>query len=397
MTEPRTAPEVSIVVIGWRDAPALLGCLGALAATPPTVSHEVVVTLNEPTPALLAALAAAPELYDALTHSPVNRGYAAANDAGAAVTTGRALLFLNDDARVAPGWLEPLVSRFEEDSTIGAVASVLVDEDGNLVEAGCYLYADGRQMVLVGDQTPAGVTAGPVLYASGAALLVRRGAFEAVGGFDPGYFPAYFEDADLAMKLAGQGLTTWLEPASQVVHHHDPSEDRHYARYLCDRNRERFLERWPVASSHFLDRPAELTPEHLAMAATRSREIATQLAGTRAQAVPAIPDEQLPSDAVLQGLEVTIFHDYVRSLTDLLAACEERIAELERREVVLQLLVAERDETLEGFAGLRSALAEREAALAATQAELDAYRHRKVIQVTDRASSLLGRRSGPAG
>ena len=53
----------------------------------------------------------------------------------------------------------------------------------------------------------------PVDYCSACSLLVRRQPWEALGGFDPRYFPAYYEDVDLCFGLARTGLPDAL-PAS---------------------------------------------------------------------------------------------------------------------------------------------------------------------------------------
>jgi GT2 family glycosyltransferase len=65
----------------------------------------------------------------------------------------------------------------------------------------------------------------PVDWLSGACLLTRTAAFRQVGGFAPDYF-MYFEEVDLARRLAAYGWETWYEPAAQVVHHHSRSADR---------------------------------------------------------------------------------------------------------------------------------------------------------------------------
>ena len=51
-----------------------------------------------------------------------------------------------------------------------------------------------------------------------AALLVRRSDFEAVGGFDPAFFPAWFEDVDLSAKLLARGRRIRYVPAASATH-----------------------------------------------------------------------------------------------------------------------------------------------------------------------------------
>ncbi len=55
-------------------------------------------------------------------------------------------------------------------------------------------------------------------YASACALLVRRRAWDDVGGFDEDFFPAYYEDADLCLQLRHRGWEVWYTPAARVVH-----------------------------------------------------------------------------------------------------------------------------------------------------------------------------------
>ena len=51
-----------------------------------------------------------------------------------------------------------------------------------------------------------------------AALLVRRADFDAVGGFDPAFFPAWFEDVDLCAKLLERGRRIRYVPAAVATH-----------------------------------------------------------------------------------------------------------------------------------------------------------------------------------
>ena len=56
-------------------------------------------------------------------------------------------------------------------------------------------------------------------YCSGAAILVRRDLFDAVGRFDQRYAPAYYEDTDLAFAIRAAGYRTIVEPRAVVMHH----------------------------------------------------------------------------------------------------------------------------------------------------------------------------------
>lgn len=175
-----------------------------------------------------------------------NIGYGPANNQGARSAHGEVLVFLNSDAAVGPGWLEPLLAR-AADPTVGAVAPMLVNEDGTLQQAGALLRRDGGTSLYGSGDDPERGEYGfsrAVDYAAGACLLVDRAAFELAGGFDDVYAPAYFEDVDLCLTLMTAGRRTMYEPRSRVVHAMGASSPVGGLAEIVRRNWLTFAGRW---------------------------------------------------------------------------------------------------------------------------------------------------------
>lgn len=239
-------PVVTIVVLGWGSAPHLLECLRAVSRIERTVSFEVIVTLNEPTPELIKELTES--VHGArIIQSRVNLGYGGACNAAVEVAAGRYIVLLNDDTIVDRYWLGPLVETAEAHPTISAVGSLLFNIDGTLQESGSMLFADGSTMCVSGRGTDVAHRwdwARRVDYCSGASLLVRKSIWDRLGGFDEIYYPAYFEDVDLCLRIQEIGHQVWMQPLSRARHIQSASVDQSYKVFLTLRNRKQIVKRW---------------------------------------------------------------------------------------------------------------------------------------------------------
>jgi GT2 family glycosyltransferase len=208
------------------------------------VPYELVAVDNASTDGtrnLLAGLEEARVLFN-----DENRGFGPANNQGAALATARHVLFLNSDALVEPGWLPPLLELLEDDR-VAAVGPRLLNPDGSLQLAGALLSRSGSTLEYgFGDdpEKPEYKFRRDVDYLSGACLLVRRAAFDEVGGFDPVYGLGYFEDADLCLALARRGYRVVYEPRSVVTHARGASGGSEALTELALRNRAIFRRRW---------------------------------------------------------------------------------------------------------------------------------------------------------
>ena len=149
-----------------------------------------------------------------------NLGFGAAVNAAAAGGDGDAIVLLNNDVDVEPGFLDALVAPLRRDPETGMVAGVLlkpgravIDAAGVVIDAGLggYAYLGGAPAAALEDP-PDGLV-GPC----GGAAAYRRAAFDAVGGFDDEIF-AYSEDVDLALRLLGAGWRCQLAPDARGVH-----------------------------------------------------------------------------------------------------------------------------------------------------------------------------------
>ena len=134
---------------------------------------------------------------------------------------------------------------FERDPSVGAAVPLFLHPDGRVQEAGSAVDARAeRSAIGDGDDPGAFEHRFPrsIDYGSAACLLVRADLFAEVGGFDPIYSPAYYEDADFCFKLTERGFRTVFEPRSRVVHLRGGGSQQ--AQTLMTANRRIFAERW---------------------------------------------------------------------------------------------------------------------------------------------------------
>ena len=149
-----------------------------------------------------------------------NVGFARACNAGARAGDADAIFFLNNDTLVPPGTIDRLAATLEE-SGASAVGPKLLHGDGTLQVAGLAMLANQthfeRLYVYLDADLPQAQIAYEPIALSGAAVLVRRAAFDAVGAFEEAFLNGS-EDVDLCLKLWAAGLRCRYEPRATIVH-----------------------------------------------------------------------------------------------------------------------------------------------------------------------------------
>jgi GT2 family glycosyltransferase len=211
-------PAISAVVVHWRGEEDLRRLL---ASWPEDPRFELVVLDNgslEPLPELPASAR--------LVRAGRNLGFAGGANLGFAVARGDLLLLLNPDACPEPGALETLLAGFAQQPEVAGLAPRLRGADGESQHTWQLRpLPTPRQLLLQAFfvdsvQGPAEEPSegSPVAQPAAAALALRRRALEAVGGLDPRFHPAWFEDVDLAHRLAGKGLEVRYWPRAELSH-----------------------------------------------------------------------------------------------------------------------------------------------------------------------------------
>jgi GT2 family glycosyltransferase/glycosyltransferase involved in cell wall biosynthesis len=292
--EETSSPRASIIVLVYSSAAYIGAALrSVLESTDPRFPYEVIIVLNgAPRDAVVKTRRSA--LGARIIESEANLGFGGGCNLGAAHARAPYLVFLNDDVTVRPGWLEALVATADARPDAGAVGSRILNADGTVQEAGSVIFADGSTTP-VGRGLPATTTryraVRKVDYCSACSLLVRRDAFEAVGGFELRYFPAYYEDVDLALKLREAGWSIVYQPASELVHVESTSSTSDFKSYLFARNGRTLRRMWSSALGAF-ESGGPHDPASVARAIARAR-------GTVADVL--VVDDRLPDAALGSG------------------------------------------------------------------------------------------------
>jgi GT2 family glycosyltransferase len=305
----------------------LLECLDALRRPGARVeAMEILVVANGTPKDELEVLLRCDDIVLVVNES--NLGFASGCNQAASVARAPLLLFLNDDSLVQDGCIDALVGACEDDPSIGAVGARILSEDGTLEEAGSVIWRDGSAShVGEGLDSDSHTFMEPrwVDYSSANGLLVVRSAWDEVGGFDEGYFPAYFEDVDLSLSLAAHGYRTRYEPRAALVHHRSQSTSRVFREFLLTRNQLRLVEKWGGTLDRFEPPPAKDSGPEFEAAIDRAVRRASE-----SQRAPYEPDpESLPPRSMHDPF------DPQRAAAELRAAyvayLEERVVGADRR------------------------------------------------------------------
>lgn len=209
---------VGVVVVNWNGGALLDSCLDALAGQG---AARVLVVDNGSDPDELRRLSTRPGVF--VLPLGTNRGFAPASNGGAVDARLKALPFLafvNNDAVLAPGYLAACVAALEADPGLSAVQGVVLDAGGLLVDGLGIRWNRRLEAVQIGHGEPPPPGAGPVFPVpgvSGTAPVFRRAAFDRAGGFAGSFF-AWYEDADLSLRLLRSGGRFACVPGARARH-----------------------------------------------------------------------------------------------------------------------------------------------------------------------------------
>ncbi len=245
-------PACSIIIPVFNNGAMTYSCLRALFVAKVNAPFEVIAVDNGSTDS-------APEVLDhfskciTIITNQHNRGFVDACNQGAAEARGDYLVFLNNDTRVTDGWLDRLRETAEDFPDVGAVGGKLLFPDQTIQEAGGIIFSDGTGVNYGKWDDPDALDYNfmrDVDYCSAACLLVRRGLFESLGGFDRRYAPAFYEDTDLCFGVRDAGSRVIYQPRCEVFHHEGATAgvdlDLGYKRFQKI-NQTKFLDKWRAA------------------------------------------------------------------------------------------------------------------------------------------------------
>jgi N-acetylglucosaminyl-diphospho-decaprenol L-rhamnosyltransferase len=257
--------DLSVVIVNWNTRDLLAQCLRSICDTVSDLSFEVIVVDNASEDGSVEMVRR--EFSRArLIQNTENVGFARANNQAMATSQGRYILLFNSDAIATPGAIQSLVRLAVAEPRAGIVGAHLLNADGSFQASYTpfpnlwqeFLILSGLGRMFYGRWYP---SRGPeedkgpqvVDYVEGACMLVRREAFEDVGGLDESYF-MYVEEVDWCYTMREKGWQAWYQPAAKVIHLGGGSSQNRRRQREADlyRSRVRFFRK------HYGDRAAWL-------------------------------------------------------------------------------------------------------------------------------------------
>jgi N-acetylglucosaminyl-diphospho-decaprenol L-rhamnosyltransferase len=272
MTSEERGPRLGVVTVAYRSNEVLPSFLHSIAdASVEPVATVVVDNCPGEGSQAQAQAESHGAVYMAL---PSNPGYGGAINAGVAALPPSVewVIVSNPDVVLSNGAVDTMLATAMSSDEIGAVGPEVRNGDGSVYPSaraipslrtgvGHALFVNLWQANpwtrRYRQELEVGTGRRNTGWLSGSCLVVRRSAFEAIGGFDEAYF-MYFEDVDLGYRLGQAGYRSVYEPAAAVTHTGAHSTTKESARMVSAHHASarRFLSKkyagwwlWPVRAA----------------------------------------------------------------------------------------------------------------------------------------------------
>lgn len=285
----------SIIIISYNSAGHIGPCLEAVARLEPQGAYEVVVLDNGSTDNSVELVRDRFPDVQVVAESE-NWGFAGGVNRAVAQAQGEYILLMNPDALASPDWAAEILVALRESG--GVVGSKVLEPDGSVQSLGTTL---NKAALLTSHNTEEnGDALIDVHAAHGAAMGFPKALWQQLGGFDEGFFPAYWEEVDFCERARQAGRRVVVTPRAVVVHAEASSTGKYsgefYGYYL--RNRLRYAAKWRDWDAlWYTFRPAEYA--RLAAAPLLDRRVAKFVYD---QGVPALG---LPTEQERERIRVT--------------------------------------------------------------------------------------------
>ncbi len=243
-----TQPLVSVIIPFYNQLDYTYDCVRSIVENNPDQNYEVILADDkspDDTSNLLALLVNA-----RCIRNETNLGFLKNCNNAAKTARGKYIVFLNNDTQVMKGWLAELLHIFQLYPQTGLVGSKLIYPTGQLQEAGGVIWQDGSAInygCRSNPDNPEFNYVKEVDYISGASVMIDKQAWDALGGFDEAYSPAYNEDSDFCFALREIGYKVIYTPFSEVVHFegisHGTDTGKGVKQYQVT-NQQKFADKW---------------------------------------------------------------------------------------------------------------------------------------------------------
>lgn len=231
------APIVSIIILSLSRISETLKCLRSVLANTKS-PYEIIVVDMGTSRAITSKLKkiAARHNNIRVIFNKTNLGVARGRNRGVEIAKGKYIVFLDNDARVTGGWLDPLIDTVNKSKSIGACGAKILFPDDSVqycsAQIACSKQNDRlktigvrRNAVIAESSAPAN-RPGEVFWYPTTCLLAKKDALKKIGGFDENFLRAE-EDKDLCLSLRKKGYKIAYSPRAKV-YHNDKSTDRVY-------------------------------------------------------------------------------------------------------------------------------------------------------------------------